>query len=97
MPASQWPGVRSISMVRCWKNGEKGALSIGIGMGQSTGHVSLIAPTYEIGEDVPKLTIDGLEIEFQLNPRHRSPCRDERLFPEIPRPLDGGKLHRYAA
>lgn len=48
--------------------GEKGALSVGIGMGQSTGTVSLIAPTYEIGEDVPKLTIDGLEIEFQLTP-----------------------------
>ena len=47
--------------------GEKGALSVGIGMGQSTGTVALIAPTYEIGEDVPKLTIDGLEIEFQLH------------------------------
>ena len=46
--------------------GEKGALSVGIGMGQSTGTVTLIAPTYEIGEDVPKLTIDGLEIDFQL-------------------------------
>ena len=39
--------------------GEKGALSVGIGIGQSTGTVSLIAPTYEIGEDLPKLTIDA--------------------------------------
>lgn len=42
-------------------------------MGQSTGTVSLIAPTYEIGEDVPKLTIDGLEIEFQLTPARPKP------------------------
>lgn len=77
--------------------GEKGALSVGIGMGQSTGTVSLIAPTYEIGEDLPKLTIDGLEIEFQLTPRHRSPCRNERLFSEVPCPLDGRKLHRHPA
>ena len=44
--------------------GEKGALSVGIGMGQSTGTVSLIAPTYEIGEDVPKLTIDEADQRF---------------------------------
>ena len=43
--------------------GVTGKLAQGIGMGQSTGTVSLIAPTYEIGEDVPKLTIDGMEIE----------------------------------
>lgn len=54
--------------------GEKGALSVGIGMGQSTGTVSLIAPTYEIGEDLPKLTIDGLEIEFQLTPGTEAPA-----------------------
>ena len=44
-------------------------------MGQSTGTVSLIAPTYEIGEDLPKLTIDGLEIEFQLTPGTEAPPR----------------------
>lgn len=64
------------------EKGEKGALSIGIGMGQSTGHVSLIAPTYEIGEDVPKLTIDGLEIEFQLTPGTEAPAEMNAYFPK---------------
>ena len=62
--------------------GEKGALSVGIGMGQSTGTVALIAPTYEIGEDVPKLTIDGLEIEFQLTPVTEAPAEMNAYFPK---------------
>ena len=62
--------------------GEKGALSVGIGMGQSTGTVALIAPTYEIGEDVPKLTIDGLEIEFQLTPGTKAPAEMNAYFPK---------------
>ena len=62
--------------------GEKGALSVGIGMGQSTGTVVLIAPTYEIGEDVPKLTIDGLEIEFQLTPGTEAPAEMNAYFPK---------------
>ena len=62
--------------------GEKGALSVGIGMGQSTGTVTLIAPTYEIGEDVPKLTIDGLEIEFQLTPGTEAPAEMNAYFPK---------------
>ena len=62
--------------------GEKGALSVGIGMGQSTGTVALIAPTYEIGEDVPKLAIDGLEIEFQLTPGTEAPAEMNAYFPK---------------
>ena len=62
--------------------GETGALSVGIGMGQSTGTVALIAPTYEIGEDVPKLTIDGLEIEFQLTPGTEAPAEMNAYFPK---------------
>lgn len=51
-------------------------------MGQSTGTVTLIAPTYEIGEDVPKLTIDGLEIEFQLTPGTEAPAEMNAYFPK---------------
>lgn len=51
-------------------------------MGQSTGQVSLIAPTYEIGEDIPKLTIDGLEIEFQLTPGTEAPAEMNAYFPK---------------
>ena len=64
------------------EKGENGALSIGIGMGQSTGQVSLIAPTYEIGEDTPKLTIDGLEVEFQLTPGTEAPAEMNAYFPK---------------
>ncbi len=79
-----------IAMARCAQfqygtvldKGEKGALSVGIGMGQSTGTVTLIAPTYEIGEDVPKLTIDGLEIEFQLTPGTEAPAEMNAYFPK---------------
>ena len=42
----------------------------------------LIAPTYEIGEDVPKLTIDGLEIEFQLTPGTEAPAEMNAYFPK---------------
>ena len=62
--------------------GVTGKLAQGIGMGQSTGTVSLIAPTYEIGEDVPKLTIDGLEIEFQLTPGTEAPAEMNAYFPK---------------
>ena len=62
--------------------GEKGGLSIGIGMGQSTGTVSLIAPTFEITADTPKLTIDGLEIEFQLTPGTEAPSEMNAYFPK---------------
>ena len=64
------------------EKGAKGALSIGIGMGQSTGQVSLIAPTYEIGENTPKLTIDGLEVEFQLTPGTEAPAEMNAYFPK---------------
>ena len=64
------------------EKGEKGGLSIGIGMGQSTGMVTLIAPTYEIGADTPKLTIDGLEIEFQLTPGTEAPAEMNAYFPK---------------
>lgn len=64
------------------EKGENGALSIGIGMGQATGTTALIAPTYEIGEDVPKLTIDGLEIEFQLTPGTEAPAEMNAYFPK---------------
>ena len=62
--------------------GENGALSIGIGMGQSTGQVSFIAATYAIGEDVPNLTSDGLEIEFQLTPGTEAPAEMNAYFPK---------------
>ena len=53
--------------------GETGSLSIGIGMGQSKGVTSYISPTVEIQKTGEKMTIDGVEIEFQLTPGTEAP------------------------
>lgn len=51
----------------------QGALSIGIGMGQSKGSTSYISPTINITKTSEKLTIDGVELEFQLTPGTEAP------------------------
>ena len=45
--------------------GVTGKLAQGIGMGQSTGTVSFMTPSYEITQSGEKLTIDGVELEFE--------------------------------
>ena len=61
--------------------GTEGGSAIGIGLGQSRGSVSLIAPTYEIcGNE--KLTIDGVDIEFQLTPGTEAPAEMNAYFPQ---------------
>lgn len=63
------------------EKGDTGSLAMGIGIGQSTGVVSFIAPTYEITEDDKTITIDGLEIEFQLTPGTEAPAEMNAYFP----------------
>ena len=63
------------------KTGETGKLSIGIGLGQSIGNTGLIAPTYEITSD-ETITIDGLEIRFQLTPGTEAPAEMNAYFPK---------------
>lgn len=60
---------------------EKGSLAMGIGMGQSTGTVSYISPTYEIKETFTKLNIDGVELEFQLTPNTEAPAEMNTWIP----------------
>lgn len=62
--------------------GETGSLAMGIGIGQSVGTVALIAPTYEITQDFERITIDGLEIEFQLTPGTEAPAEMNAYFPK---------------
>lgn len=62
--------------------GETGSLAMGIGIGQSVGTVTFIAPTYEITEADCVITIDGLEIEFQLTPGTEAPSEMNAYFPE---------------
>lgn len=61
--------------------GADGSLAMGIGIGQAVGTISLIAPTYEITEDKLNLTIDGVEIEFQLTPGTEAPAEMNAYFP----------------
>lgn len=76
--------------------GVTGKLAQGIGMGQSTGTVSFMTPSYEITQSGEKLTIDGVELEFQLTPGTEAPRRNEHVAAPVQGALDGGKLHRHA-
>lgn len=62
------------------KAGEDGKLAMGIGLGQSVGNMGLVAPTYEIATD-ETITIDGLEIQFQLTPGTEAPAEMNAYFP----------------
>lgn len=61
---------------------ETGALSMGIGMGQSKGTVSYISPTKEIKETGESLTIDGVKMEFQMTPGTEAPAEMNTWFPD---------------
>lgn len=61
---------------------EKGAMAIGIGMGQSVGLTSYISPTYEVCETGETLKIDGVVMEFQMTPGTEAPSEMNTWFPE---------------
>ena len=63
--------------------GVTGTLAQGIGMGQSTGTVSFLMPTYEITATGEKLTIDGVEMEFQMTPGTEAPAEMNTWFPQF--------------
>lgn len=63
--------------------GVTGKLAMGIGIGQSTGTVSFIAPTYEITETGETLVIDGIEMEFQLTPGTEAPAEMNTWLPQF--------------
>jgi len=61
---------------------EKGGMSIGIGMGQSKGNATFVVPTYEVKKSGEKVTIDGVDIEFQLTPGTEAPAEMNAYFPQ---------------
>lgn len=63
--------------------GTKGSLAFGIGMDQSTGMSSYICPTYEISKTGQTLTIDGIDMEFQLTPDSEAPVEMNTWFPQF--------------
>ena len=62
---------------------ETGKMAMGIGMGQSTGTVGFIRPTYEIRNTGEVYTIDGVTMEFQMTPGTEAPAEMNIWFPEM--------------
>jgi len=61
--------------------GVTGTLAMGIGLGQSTGTVSFLAPSYSITQSGERFWIDGVELEFQLTPGTEAPSEMNTWFP----------------
>ena len=61
--------------------GPAGQIGAGLGQTTSTGTVSLIAPTVHIAETGTRMTIDGVEIEFQVTPGTEAPAEMNFYFP----------------
>lgn len=62
--------------------GPQGALAMGIGNGQSAGTTSFILPTYEVPATGTRLTIDGVELEFQLTLGTEAPTEMNTWIPK---------------
>ena len=63
--------------------GESGTLAQGIGMGQSIGTVTYLGPTYEVKKTGEVITIDGIEMEFQMTPGTEAPAEMNTWFPQF--------------
>lgn len=57
-----------------------GSMSIGIGMGQSTGTISYISPNDTIKQTGETRTVDGVTMEFQLTPGTEAPVEMNTWF-----------------
>jgi len=62
--------------------GPGGQIGTGLGQTTSTGTVSLIAPTIDITHTGQTLTIDGVEIVFQMTPGTEAPAEMNFFFPQ---------------
>ena len=62
---------------------ETGKVAMGIGMGQSVGKATEVAPTYEITQTGETHVIDGVTMEFQLTPGTEAPAEMNTWFPEF--------------
>jgi alkyl sulfatase BDS1-like metallo-beta-lactamase superfamily hydrolase len=61
--------------------GPAGQIGTGLGQTTSSGTVSLIAPTIDITHTGQSLTIDGVEIVFQMTPGTEAPAEMNFFFP----------------
>jgi alkyl sulfatase BDS1-like metallo-beta-lactamase superfamily hydrolase len=63
------------------ERGPAGQIGTGLGQTTSSGTVSLIAPTLDITHTGQTLTIDGVEIVFQMTPGTEAPAEMNFFFP----------------
>lgn len=61
---------------------ETGSLSVGIGLTTCNGTTSYLAPTFEVTEPLFTMTVDGLELVFQLTPGTESPAEMNTYIPQ---------------
>ncbi|TVR26421.1 MAG: MBL fold metallo-hydrolase [Ilumatobacter sp.] len=64
------------------ERGPSGQIGAGLGQTTSTGTVSLIAPTIDITHTGQTLTVDGVEIVFQMTPGTEAPAEMNFFFPQ---------------
>ncbi|MFF0494017.1 alkyl/aryl-sulfatase [Nocardia sp. NPDC004068] len=62
--------------------GPKGQVGAGLGQTTSTGTVTLIAPTLDIGVTGQEETVDGVRIVFQITPGTEAPAEMNFYFPD---------------
>lgn len=61
----------------------QGHVDSGLGKGTSTGRVALVAPTESITHTGQTLTVDGVEILFQVTPDTEAPAEMNFFFPKF--------------
>jgi alkyl sulfatase BDS1-like metallo-beta-lactamase superfamily hydrolase len=63
--------------------GPQGGVNSGLGQTNSVGTAGLIVPTRYIKRTGEKLTIDGVEMEFQMTPGTEAPAEMNTYFPKL--------------
>ena len=63
--------------------GPQGQVGAGLGQTTSGGEVGLIVPTHDVTETGQSMTVDGIEIEFQMAPGTEAPAEMHFYFPKF--------------
>ncbi len=63
--------------------GPSGSVGFGLGMGLSQGAIGLIPPTRSINKTGEVVTVDGIEMVFQLTPGTEAPAEMNTWFPQF--------------
>ncbi|WP_408097100.1 alkyl/aryl-sulfatase [Peredibacter sp. HCB2-198] len=65
------------------ENGPEGSVGTGLGTKVSTGSTGIIPPNKLIASSGEKMTIDGIDIEFQMAPGTEAPAEMLMFFPQL--------------